>query len=390
MTKEKLFLLDVLKSFIRGEKLNFDIELDWDELLGMAQIHSVTGILGYVVMQNPCEKTSQFDDMLKKQRFANAAVFTQRTRKAEELIAKLNEAGIDHMLFKGYVVRNYYPAPELRSYGDVDILIKAGDRAKCHALMLGNGFEVRDDWEPVYSYHNGLELYEIHTEVMEIDVSDKADYRGFFKTVWEHANNIGEHSFEPTPEFHFLYLLTHIAKHIRGSGAGIRMYFDIAAFVKHFGDSIDWQYIDGKINELKLKELANMALTISEKCFGVKSPIELFEIDNETFESFLDYTMNGGVFGNIGRDVGLVTLKNSGNTSRVATVMSRVFPSADTIERRYTYLQGRHWLLPVAWVHRVFKNRDLWKRRATEVKSIMRLDAVEVEKLKRIYKEIGL
>lgn len=390
MTNEKMFLLDVLKSFIQEEKLNFDTELDWNELMRLAQIHSVTGILGYMAMQSPCERTAQIADMLKKQCFANIAVFAQRTKKADELIAKLNDAGIDHMLFKGYVVRNYYPMPELRSYGDVDILIKPEDRKRSHELMLEQGLEVKVDWEPVYSYHNNFELYELHTEVMEVDVSDKADYRGFFNTAWEHAKNVGGHTFEPTPEFHFLYLLTHIAKHIRGSGAGIRMYLDIAAFIKHFGDSVDWRYIDSKLQALKLKEFANVALTISEKCFGVKSPIELYEIEEEMFENFLDYTMDGGIFGHVGRDSGLITLKRAGDKSRMATAMRRAFPSAETIESRYTYLQGRHWLLPVAWVHRVFKNRDLLGQRAKEVKSIMQTDAAEVEKLKNIYKEIGL
>ena len=390
MTKEKLFLLDVLKGFIHEEKLNFDTELDWAELMRLGSINSITGILGYMAMQSPCERTAKYADMLKKQCFANIAIFTQRTERADRMLEKLNAADIDHMISKGYVVRSYYPVPELRSYGDIDILIKPQDRDKCHEIMLEMGFEVKEDWEPVYSYHNGIEVYELHTAIMEIDISDNADYRGFFNTAWEHTINTGGRTFEPTPEFHFLYLLTHIAKHLRGSGAGIRMYLDLAAFVKHFGTSIDWNWIDAKLEDLKLKDFANTALTIVEKCFDVQSPIELRGIAEETFERFLDFTFDGGVFGHVGRDKGLVALKNAGDKSRTATVMRRVFPSASTIESRYTYLQGKHWLLPVAWVHRVFKNRELLGQRTDEVKSIMQTDDKEVESLKRIYKEIGL
>lgn len=390
MTKEKLFLLDVLKSFIHEEKLNFDTELDWAELMRLSTINSVTGILGYMTMQSPCERTAKYADVLKKQCFANIAIFAQRTEKANRMLDRLNDEGIDHMISKGYVVRNYYPMPELRSYGDIDILIKPQDRQKCHELMLEMGFEVKEDWEPVYSYHNGMEVYEFHTEIIEIDISDNADCRGFFNTAWEHTINTCGHTFEPTPEFHFLYLMTHIAKHLRDSGAGVRMYLDLAAFVKHFGTSIDWNWIDAKLEDLKLKDFANTALTTVEKCFSVQSPIELREIAEDTFERFMDFTFDGGVFGHVGRDKGLVTLKNAGDKSRTATVMQRVFPPASTIESRYTYLQGKHWLLPVAWVHRVFKNRELWKRRADEVKSILQTDNEEVESLKGLYKEIGL
>lgn len=390
MTNEKLFLLDVLKSFIHEKKLNFDVELDWAKLMQLSTIHTVTGILGYMAMQNPCERTEQMTNILKKQCLVNIAIFTQRTEKARRMVATLNEAGIDHMLFKGYVVREYYPVPELRSYGDIDILIKPEDREKCHALMLEHGFDVKTDWEPVYSYYRDVELYEMHTELMEIDVSDKADYKEYFSHTWEHVQNVSENTFEPVPEFHFLYLLTHIAKHICGSGAGVRMYLDLAAFIEHFRDSIDWAYIGKELEKLKLKDFANIALTVVEKYFGVISPIGLGSIDAETLENFMNYTMDGGVFGHFGRDRGLVTLKKFNDKSRAATIINRMFPPADTIEKRYTYLQGNHWLLPVAWVHRFFKTRDTWGEHAKEAKGIIQTDNEEVEKLKRIYKEIGL
>ena len=389
MTEEKLFLLDVLKAFVHNEKLNFDVELDWAKLMELSAIHSVTGILDYMVVQNPCERTAPMLAALKKQCFANIAVFAQRTDCARQLLAKLSEAGIDHMLMKGYVVRNYYPVPELRTFGDVDILIKPDDRGKCHKLMLEQGFSVKTDWEPVYSYYNNNELYEMHTELMEIDVSDKADYKGYFCKAWEHAVKTDEHEFEPTPEFHFIYLLTHIAKHINGAGAGIRMYLDLALFIKHFGNSIDWDSIKNELETIKLSDFANVAFNVVEKCFGIASPIQLREIKTDTFEDFMNYTMDGGVFGHVGRDNALITLKNSTGTSRTATVVHRLFPKAEDIERRYTYLQGKHWLLPVAWVHRLVKTSASWSAHAEEAKGIMQVDTEEVLKLKKVYKEIG-
>ena len=104
--------------------------------------------------------------------------------------------------------------------------------------------------------------------------------------------------------------------------------------------------------------------------------------------------MAGGTFGHVGRDPGLVALKtqdrNEATVSRWKTFLNRLFPSADSIESRYTYLQNRHWLLPVAWIHRFIRKKDLWGYHAQEAKRIMNTDTEEVLKLKRIYKEIGL
>ena len=47
--------------------------------------------------------------------------------------------------------------------------------------MLSIGLARKHDWEPVYSYIRGVEYYEVHTDVMEVDVSDKADYKGYFQ-----------------------------------------------------------------------------------------------------------------------------------------------------------------------------------------------------------------
>jgi len=390
MTKEKLTLLDVLRGFIQEEKLNIGSEPDWQELVRLSRINSVSGILGYMAMQSPDGIDANLAAALKRECLQSLAVYARRTKKAEELFSFLGTAGIDHVLIKGYVVRELYPVPELRSYNDIDILIKPEDRKKCHEIMLSQGFSVKEDWEPVYSYYKHGELYEIHTEVLEPGMPNIADLKSFFSNIWQHTEKLGEYTFKLKDELHFIYLLTHIAKHVHGSGAGIRMYLDLAAFVKRLGNAVDWQYVESSLGALGLRKLANMALTVCGKYFGVQSPIELSEIDDEALESFMDYTMDGGTFGHVGRDGGLIALKQAGDKSRTETVLRSIFPSADTIERRYTYLRGRHWLLPAAWVHRVIKNRGLMGRRIDNVKSIIRTDGEEAEKLRKICEDVGL
>ena len=390
MTDEKLFLLDGLRCFIHGEKLNFDADIDLNELIRLGSINSVSGIVGYMAMLSGEDKRARLPEILREQCFTIIAVFKKRAELAQRVTDALSAAGIDHMLFKGYVLRRLYPVPELRSYGDVDILIKPEDRRKSHELMLSLGFDKGTDWEPVYSYHKGAEEYELHTEMMEDDISGKVACREYFNTAWEHAVSVGEHTYEPTPEFHFLYLLAHIAKHIRSSGAGIRMYMDLAVFIREYGEAIDWEYIETELNALKLRDFANLALTVVEYAFHVKSPIALNRVEPDILESFMDFTVDGGTFGFVGRDSGLITLKTSKESSRAGIVMRRLFPKAETIESRYTYLQGRHWLLPAAWVHRFFKTSSAWSEHAEEARSIMNTDEKEVEKLKKIFGETGL
>lgn len=394
MNKEAAYLLHLLKNFIGESKPEARKDVDWEEMIRLANIHAVTGILGYMVMKHPLESTAGVSGLMRNQCLQYVRIFAQRAELMKKRMDQMNALGIDHLLFKGYVVREFYPVPELRSFGDIDFLIRPEDRAKSHKLMLDEGFERKTDWEPVYSYVKDSEFYEIHTDVMEVDVSDKADYKGYFKQIWDHARRVEEHTWELTPEFHFLYLLTHIAKHISGSGAGIRMYLDIAVFIRHYGDSLNWGWIAGELQKLALADFANVVLQVTGRWFGVKSPLPMRAVPEKVLEDFMDFTMEGGVFGYVNRDAGMIALKreerNAENVARHSALLHRAFPSAGSLERRYTYLQNRHWLLPVAWAHRFVRTRDAWEQHRQEAKSILSVNSEKVVKLKRIYKEIGL
>lgn len=393
MNEESQYLLKCLKGFIQNENPGV-FQGDWTKLIQLADIHAVTGILGYMVMNYPDESNSSVFQFMRRQCLQTISVFSQRAVKMKTLIKLLNANGIDHLIFKGYIIRDYYPIPELRTYGDIDFLIHPEDRKKCDELMQKEGFEKKTDWEPVYSYRRGMEYYEVHTDVMEVDVSDHADYKGYYQHVWEHAHLVIGHTWELSSEYHFLYLLTHIAKHISSSGAGIRMYLDIAFFIRRFRNSLDWNYIQTELETLAFTDFANMVLTVVWEYFGIESPFALRKVDSQVLVDFMEYTMAGGTFGHFGRDSGVIYLKmqdkDKKTVSRFRTFLYRLFPPAGSLENRYTYLKRKHWLLPFAWVHRFFRTRDSWGRHAQEAQSIMNSDAEEVLKLRRIYKEIGL
>ena len=239
MREAEQYLLRVLRGFVQGEDPG-PFSGDWRQLLELAGIHSVMGILGHSVMSWPHADSEPYAQDLRRECLRTMQIFSRRGEAMAKLVQALADAGIDHLLFKGYVVRQYYTIPELRTFGDIDFLIRPEDRKKCDALMLQWGYEPKENWEPVFSYRKDAEFYEIHSSVLETDISEHADYREYFSHAWEHTERLGEHTYVLRPEYHLLYLLAHIAKHICGYGAGVRMYLDIAFFLRHFGSSLDW------------------------------------------------------------------------------------------------------------------------------------------------------
>lgn len=394
MNKEYTYLLHLLNSFVNEKIPDKPEDIHWGKLKELADIHCVSGILGFMVYQYKLCSSSEMTDYFRKNYMAGILMFTRRAAYMEQLIQEMNQEEIDHLVFKGYVVKDYYPVPELRTYGDIDFAIRRKDRKKSCDLMERLGYGVKTDWEPVYSYYKNSEFYEIHTDIMEVNVSDKADYQEYFSHMWEHAVKKDGCTWELAPEYHFLFLLTHIAKHICGSGAGVRMYLDIAVFIRHFGGSIDWKYICRELHTLNLYDFCCVVLTAVRDWFGVESPMEIQPVSEKIMNDFFVYTLEAGVFGYVDREQGVNALKRNEKEerkiSRFSTLIRRLFPDASSLEKRYTYLINRHWLLPVAWVHRFFRTRESWGKHAHEARVIMSADSREVARLRKIYKDIGL
>lgn len=161
----------------------------------------------------------QLDGLL----YGTVATNLNRCVDFETLSASFTEHGIAHMPVKGYYLRKLYPTPELRTFGDIDLLIHPEDRQKVHNLMLSLGYTVKQDWEPTYSYIKDAEYYEIHTNLMDGNLDGRTDLQAYFDAAWAHAEPDDGLRFRPEDDFHFIYTVCHLAKHLYGGGAGLRM-----------------------------------------------------------------------------------------------------------------------------------------------------------------------
>lgn len=391
MDCEAEYLLHLLGAYIREEEPGIRTDTDWGKLLQLAHSHSVPGILCDMAMRYDLCTNEKEAAFAREICMSTIAGFAHRAALADHFLELLAENGIDHIVMKGYVLKDYYPVPELRTFGDIDIVIRPEDRKKCHELMLSLGYPVKTDWEPVYSYKRPEEHYELHTELMEVDLSEKADYRAYFRNIWQHTVADGEHRYQFRPEFHFLYLLVHLAKHIIGTGAGIRLFLDVAVFIRHFGDSLDWNWVAGELEKIGLTFFADTILAFVQRYFGIESPLPLPDVADEVLEELAEYTLCGGVFGQDDRDSGRNALKTEKeDVSRFRVILKRMFPAAKTIESRYTYLQGSPWLLPAAWIHRLLRTKEKWGLHAEEARNILAADGNEVRQIRQLYEKIGL
>lgn len=309
----------------------------------------------------------------------------------ETLSKALSEHGIAHMPVKGYYLRRLYSVPELRTFGDIDILIHEADRRKVHTLMQDLGYAVEHDWEPTYSYRKGAEFYEIHTNLMDGNLDGRADLQAYFSSAWDHAEPDEGLRFKPAPDFHLIYTVCHLAKHLYGGGAGLRMYLDAALYCKHFDAALNWEKITDEFTALHLTDFFCTVMNACRVWFGVETTCPLPEPDAGILDALLSYTLDSDLFGH-SRDHAVVRLRNAAEEkpSKTQLIRRMLFPPADEISPRYTFLQRRPWLLPIAWIVRLFANLKRIPLQLHAIRSVNAADTGEVDSYDSFMQKLGL
>ena len=379
-------VLELLRAFIYGEEPKLSGKSNIEELLKFAYRQKLLGIFAYMN-----KRWSLFDS--KKAKSLDAAYYsalfesTVRCSKFLKLSEFLSENEIEHMPVKGYYIRELYPVKELRSFGDIDILIHEKDRKRCDSLMKSLGYTVKNDWEPTYSYIKDDEYYEIHTNLFDVRLKDRADMTEYFSSAWLHAKKDSGLRFVPDTEFHLIYIICHLAKHLSTGGAGIRMYLDVALYILRYDSVISWERTEEEFKKLGLERFFHTVLSAVNEWFYVKASCD-FENFGEELSELLEFTLDSDIFGH-SRDNSAIKLRGE-ERSKKRTALKILFPPAEQLENRYTFLKRSRILLPLARLVRVFKNFGLIPKKIKELVNLKKAEISEVESFDSFMREIGL
>ncbi len=374
MNSEQKFFLKILSQHINNEKSEVIPDgIDLKLLVRYAQNHQLAGITYYQLSNYfKDRKQDSLNNSLKK--YFGSDVFSYINRKT--IIGKISEEfskqGIPFFFVKGVVIAELYPKPELRSMGDADIIIRQQDRTKSHNIMLGLGLTCPQTYinEWVYVY-DGME-FEIHTALCYDSIINTDKLSDYFNNFWQYVYEKDGVSILDI-NFHFLYLIFHIRKHILYLGVGFRQFLDIAVLVKNKGAVMNWVWITEQLECIGLLEFAKVCFALIERWFDVKSPIESNALDDDFFDIVNEKTFDSGVFGFSATKEqynGLVNIamksdKGANIFTMVKLALSRLFPGYDEIIKDGRYrdmVYKKPYKLPMVWVlrqYRSVKNRGM-------------------------------
>ena len=382
-------VLEILSAFIHNRKPYFSSDTQESKLFYFFYIQGILPILAFMDKKWDIIKDETIKNELVDCYYQAIAVNLNKANMFELISQKLSENKIPHMPVKGWYVRTLYPVPELRTFGDIDILIDKQDRQKTDEIFTENGYSVKDNWEPTYSYDKGALRCEVHTELMDSDLGKGEQVITFFSDALKTAEKDVSERYSPQKDLHLMYLFCHLAKHLYKGGAGIRMYMDIALFLKANSGTLDFERIYEDSKKLHLDCFFKTVLLACSEWFQIDLPFEINDINPDNLEALKKYTFGSDLFGKT-RDKSIISLRNDESGSKGSVLKDTLFPNAKKIEERYKFIKGRKYLLPLAWVARVFVNLKETPQKLKYVKKVSNADMDSVNEYDKFISEIGL
>ena len=208
----------------------------------------------------------------------------QFTRRIADLLEK---NGISYVLLKGISLADFYPVPEYRKLGDVDIYINDKEMFnRAEELLLANGYTKDDE---ISDHHQGY-LYKVpqtgRTMILELHyrivglyqyapvnkIVDDVFAANTFSPVMQTVNDRNYPVLPPT-EYTF-YMIHHMLKHYLYSGFGIRLLCDFTFFLGHNYTAIDFAKIHTWCKESKILHLYEIILATCRIYLGLPETID--------------------------------------------------------------------------------------------------------------------
>lgn len=365
MNKEQKILLQCLNGFYNKKDCNIDCDFDADALYAEARSHNLSAITYSMLRNNAVLKNNANAYEAFENDFYDCIVrYDKQKAVINEIDSLLSENGIKHIFFKGSEIREYYPVPEFRVMGDIDLLIKKEDRQTVLSLLCNAGYEAKNTNGAVYDYVKNGVLIEMHTKLINGKVGSKSA-EGYFSDAIDHAEFDG-YAGHFEANYYCAYLITHIAHHFWFYGAGIKMILDLAVVIKRF--RINTDEVIKILSEFGLDEFGKNIFTVCFKWFGAGKN---YNCDTDKTEKFL---LDNGAFGNINRDPSVIVRRKAleeGKKNALAARLSLAFPPYSKMKELpyIKFMEGRPYLLPLGWIYRIIynlKNRKEYTKSANK------------------------
>lgn len=299
----------------------------------------------------------------------NIGRWHQLMKLQDEILSCLKEQEIASIILKGASAAVYYPKPEYRRMGDIDIIVKPEKFEQAQQVLLNIGFVQIDESEKHIEFLKDKKLVELHhyfVEEKDRESRKKLNDYIFSKIDSAEIMVLEGFSFPVLPKLECgLSMLYHISEHLE-TGLGLRQIIDWMLFVdKELNDDFWNACFKEKAKELELEKLAVIVTGMCQKYLGLREDITWCSYADEAVcDELMVLILEAG---NFGRNLSKVEHKvmRSGSLSSFFSLLQ------DYGAQNWELLEKYQWLKPFAWMYQLGKYIRLYFLQRMSVATIL-------------------
>lgn len=383
-------LIELLDASLHDKACQVDVDnAGLHELIRRQAVHGL--VAEYMIEHSRDSATVQYYSEILGRGLRKFHIFMSEQ---EKISHSLSEAGIPHAILKGVAVAIYYPKPENRSNGDIDLLVGPERFREAEDILQQCGYtREAESLNPRHvSFKSSrdikIELHRKFSSSYDETENERLDQRLFAALSIESNAECEGYSFAMLPTMeNGLILLAHINQHLRG-GIGFRQIVDWMVYVEHELSDEAWQnHFRQMAKEIGMETLAITVTQLCKQYLGMCADITwCASADPQLVDELLEYIIRSG---NLGKG-------RTYEKKRTSDVL-RSFSNPVTAYRRLQSNGLRKWkaarehrfLRPFAWVYQIGRTIRLSFARKADLQDL-RDEYTQSRREIRLLKKLGV
>ena len=294
---------EVFFSLLRNALWGTPVEIpqgfaDWAKVARTAKIQSALGLAGDVMLSDSGIASAMSSDLktkIKTFMMANIMTHGKLNNVLVKVVSELDAAGIPSVLLKGQGLAQYYPKPELRQCGDIDLYVGLQRYADSYDILRPLATEIEDrkalEVGKHYDFFVGKVAVEIHRysdryPTPKLDrIYQEVSSEGLGKNLVPIQFG-GVEVMTPSDEYNAFYIFSHLFHHFLINGLGARQLCDWMLFLRSRSSHIDMQSLNTTLQRLDMLKPWQAFGCVLVKYFGM--PAEAFPFYDPSQESKAD------------------------------------------------------------------------------------------------------
>lgn len=303
-----------------GQKENRNI--NWDKWLMTAGRHSVLPLLYPVAEGEENSLPHRIKEAVQKAAISTTRQSYRLLFLSKFLVAKLEEAGLTAVILKGVATASFYPVPEYRKSGDVDLLLLDRDKLELCSKVLADCGCVRKDREDAlhhvtFLFDNEIEV-ELHTLIAE-PFDNRTVNKYLENLVGQCAGQVQKCEVMGVKlpvlkdGYHGYELLLHMLQHFLRAGFGLKLLCDWVVFWNKVHEEEECLLYLQMVRESGMKGFSDMVTLVCCRYLGLeRRKVDWMELgtDYDT-EEFMREVLEAEEFGRSSSDRMVVLRGNS-------------------------------------------------------------------------------